>query len=50
MAESVDAYNQLRSHLSLGMKTLEEVHKKACCEVQQAQSKSANVLLGRDTL
>ncbi len=43
VAESVDAYNQLRPHLSLGMKTPEEVHKKACCEVQQAQSKTVNV-------
>jgi hypothetical protein len=36
--------NQLRPHLSLGMKTSEEVHKKACCEVQQAQSKTVNVI------
>jgi len=43
VAESVDAYNQLRPHLNLGMKTPEEVHKKACCEVQQAQSKPVNV-------
>jgi len=43
VAESVDAYNQLRPHLSLGMKTPEEVHKKACCEMQQAQSKTVNV-------
>jgi len=43
VAESVDVYNQLRPHLSLGMKTPEEVHKKACCEVQQAQSKTVNV-------
>ena len=43
VAESVDAYNQLRPHLSLDMKTPEEVHKKACCEVQQAQSKTVNV-------
>ena len=29
VAESVEAYNSLRPHLSLGMKTPEEVHKKA---------------------
>lgn len=29
VAESIDAYNCLRPHLSLGMKTPEEVHKKA---------------------
>jgi len=28
VAESVAAYNTLRSHLSLGMETPEEVHKK----------------------
>jgi len=43
VAESVDAYNQLRPHLSLGMKTPEAVHKKACREMQQAQSKTVNV-------
>jgi putative transposase len=43
VAESVDAYNKLRPHLSLGMKTPEEVHKKACCKWQQAQSKTVNV-------
>jgi putative transposase len=34
--ESVDVYNQLRPHLSLGMKTPNEVHKKASCNVQLA--------------
>jgi transposase InsO family protein len=34
--ESIDVYNQLRPHLSLGMKTPNEVHKKASCEVQLA--------------
>jgi putative transposase len=29
VAESIDTYNRLRPHLSLGMKTPEEVHKKA---------------------
>lgn len=29
--ESVDTYNQYRPHLSLGMKTPDEVHKKASC-------------------
>ena len=43
VVESVDAYNQLRPHLSLGMRTPEEVHKKACCEMQQAQSKTVNL-------
>lgn len=36
IAESIDAYNRLRPHLSLGMKTPEEVHKKASCETQLA--------------
>jgi transposase InsO family protein len=34
--ESVDVYNQLRPHLSLGMKTPNEVHKKASCKRQLA--------------
>lgn len=34
--ESIDAYNRLRPHLSLGMKTPEEVHKKAGCGAQPA--------------
>lgn len=34
--ESIDAYNRLRPHLSLGMKTPEEVHKKADCHWQPA--------------
>ncbi len=34
--ESVDVYNQLRPHLSLGMKTPDEVHKKASCNGQLA--------------
>ena len=29
LSESIHAYNTLRPHLSLGMKTPEEVHKKA---------------------
>ena len=36
VAESIDTYNRLRPHLSLGMKTPEEVHKKAGCEWQPA--------------
>ena len=36
IAESVATYNELRPHLSLGMKTPEEVHKKARCETQRA--------------
>lgn len=34
--ESIDAYNRLRPHLSLGMKTPEAVHKKADCLGQPA--------------
>ena len=34
--ESVDIYNRLRPHLSLGMKTPEEVHKKATSEREVA--------------
>lgn len=34
--ESIDVYNQLRPHLSLGMKTPNEVHKKANCNGQLA--------------
>ena len=34
--ESIEAYNRLRPHLSLGMKTPEEVHKKTSCEMQLA--------------
>ena len=36
VAESIDTYNRLRPHLSLGMKTPEDVHKKAGCEWQPA--------------
>lgn len=34
--ESIDVYNQYRPHLSLGMKTPNEVHKKANCKMQLA--------------
>jgi len=34
--ESIEAYNRLRPHLSLGMKTPEEVHKKTSCGMQLA--------------
>lgn len=34
--ESIAIYNQLRPHLSLGMKTPEEVHKKATSEMEMA--------------
>ncbi len=34
--ESVDIYNRLRPHLSLGMKTPEEMHKKATSEREVA--------------
>lgn len=36
VAESIDTYNRLRPHLSLGMRTPEEVHKKAGCKWQPA--------------
>ena len=36
--ESVKIYNSIRPHLSLGMKTPEEVHKKASCNYQLAYS------------
>jgi len=38
VAESIEAYNQLRPHLSLGMQTPEAVHKKASCRKQLADS------------
>lgn len=34
--ESIDIYNRLRPHLSLDMRTPDEVHKKASCEPQLA--------------
>ena len=34
--ESIDVYNRLRPHLSLAMKTPDEVHKKANCKKQLA--------------
>jgi len=36
ISESVDTYNRLRPHLSLGMQTPEAVHKKARCQRQRA--------------
>ena len=36
VAESIDIYNQMRPHLSLGMKTPEEVHKKASSTMELA--------------
>jgi len=36
IAESVQIYNHMRPHLSLGMKTPEEVHKKAISEMEMA--------------
>tara|TARA_B110000014_G_scaffold229070_1_gene189756 strand:+ start:776 stop:1504 length:729 start_codon:yes stop_codon:yes gene_type:complete len=36
VAESINTYNCIRPHLSLGMKTPEDVHKKAGCEWQPA--------------
>lgn len=41
--ESIEAYNRLRPHLSLGMKTPEEVHKKTSCRTQLASLKTVNV-------
>ena len=43
VAESIESYNHLRPHLSLGMKTPEEVHKKTSCETQLASLKPVNV-------
>ncbi len=42
-AESIKAYNHMRPHLSVGMKTPEEVHKKASCIKQLAPLKPVNV-------
>ena len=36
VAESIDIYNRVRPHLSLGMRTPEEVHEKAGCQSQPA--------------
>ncbi len=36
ISESVEAYNRIRPHLSLGMQTPEEAHKKARCRRQRA--------------
>lgn len=44
VAESIDAYNHLRPHLSLGMKTPEEVHKKTSCEMQLASLQPVNAI------
>lgn len=41
--ESVEAYNTLRPHLSLGMKTPEEVHEKASTHGALASTKTVNV-------
>ena len=43
VTESIEAYNRLRPHLSLGMKTPEEVHRKTSCETQLASLKPVNV-------
>lgn len=43
ISESVDAYNRIRPHLSLGMKTPEQVHKKASCRQQLTLHKPVNV-------
>jgi len=43
VGESIEAYNRLRPHLSLGMKTPEEVHKKTSCVTQLASLKPVNV-------
>ncbi len=43
VAESIEAYNHLRPHLSLGMRTPEEVHKKTSCETQLASLKTVNL-------
>ena len=43
VAQSINAYNHMRPHLSLGMKTPEEVHKKTSCEMQLASLEPVNV-------
>ena len=42
VTESINTYNQFRPHLSLGMRTPEEVHKKTSCEMQLASLKPVN--------
>ena len=41
--ESVEIYNHMRPHLSLGMKTPEEIHKKATPRTEVAKLKTVNV-------
>lgn len=36
VAESIQIYNELRPHMSLGLKTPDDVHRKASCETQLA--------------
>lgn len=43
VAQSIEAYNRLRPHMSLGMRTPEEVHKKANCWAQLALKKTVNL-------
>jgi len=43
VAQSIAIYNRLRPHLSLGMQTPEEAHKKAISEMEMASSKTVNV-------
>jgi hypothetical protein len=43
VAQSIEDYNHLRPFLNLGMKTPEEVHKKASCDTQLASLKPVNV-------
>jgi len=43
VSESIEISNRLRPHLSLGMKTSEEVHKKAGCNLQPASSITVNL-------
>jgi len=43
VAQSIVIYNRLRPHLSLGMQTPEEAHKKAISEMEMASLKTVNV-------
>jgi len=46
--ESIEAYNRLRPHLSLGMRTPEEVHKKTSWENWHEQNRFYRMHSGTD--
>ena len=50
VGESIEVYNRLRPHLSLGMKTPEEVHKKNQLRDTAGFFKTRQRILGRDTI